>query len=113
MCTKSWSGKFPPRAMSNFLFQAKPLNNTHNKEQRWSVDALVELGGRIMFNTVNQGQSVTNNYACNRLVRNFSPTFIFNKILSKTNGNYSSIFIGVHFDIKKNSWNRLTWLVSY
>ena len=36
---------------------------THNKGQRCTVNALVELGGRIMFNTVNQGQSVTNNYA--------------------------------------------------
>ena len=32
-----------------------------------------------MFNTVNQGQSVTNNYACIQIVRDFSPTFVFNK----------------------------------
>ena len=37
--------------------------HTHNKGQRCTVNALVKLGGRIMFNTVNQGQSVTNNYA--------------------------------------------------
>ena len=45
-----------------------------------------------MFNTVNQGQSVTNNYAVVQIGFRTFRQRRFQQNLSKTNGNYSSIF---------------------
>ena len=87
------------RGMMNFhLVHVKlPLSSktfkqrTHNKGQRCTVNALVKLGERIMFNTVNQGQSVTNNYAVDQIDLFMHQRLSFSTKIEKVNG-YNSIF---------------------